>query len=299
MNERTIVIFLGLLLSTLSLHGKDCCCQQDKDLTPFFGGIDYDCMGEADFEKSSLKHQHLNFHVGRARLGSILWYNSSCEEGVAMSLAYMKTHLEWKENPYFDQENYETVSLSLSGFSDRLPDWLWKADLTASLDTDPGDLEKYLCWDLLLWGRYDYCEDFGLHMGFYAITGMKIDRVYPILGIDWHCWRKLSLNLVFPLDISAMWEFNDNWVAGAALRFFESRHRVGNNENLTRALWDYRTTGAEFTVDYNCTDYIHANFHIGYTLGGKLKIADRDNDDPHHFKFKSSPYIGGELRLGY
>jgi hypothetical protein len=207
--------------------------------------------------------------------------------------------LRWKENPYFDQKNYETASVSLSGFSNRLPDWLWKADLTAFLDTDPGDLEKYLYWDILLWGRYDYCEDFGLHMGFYAITGMKIDRVYPIIGIDWRCWRKLNLNLVFPVDISALWEFNDCWNAGVALRFFESRHRVGKNENLPRALWDYRTSGMEFAVNYNCTDYIHVNFHAGYTLGGKLKIADRGNDDPHHFKFKSSPYIGGELRFGY
>ncbi|NGX42857.1 MAG: hypothetical protein K940chlam7_01145 [Chlamydiae bacterium] len=297
MKKRLISIILGFFLLTFSLVTAEHCHNQSR--IPFFGGARYDDIRRADIKESGHKGEHLKYSIGTAYLGSVVCYNPCREEGFTLSAAYTRTRLDWDENPEFDKSEYNTLSASISGFSNRLPDWEWKGNITFNIDTDSFDFEKYATWDLLLWGRYDYCNNLGLHIGFYSITGMKIDRVYPVIGFDWNCWRNLKINAVFPMDMSLIWVFNCKLETGAAVRFFESRHRVGKNENLSMALWTYRTYGAELFLNFNYSEYIHANVHIGESLGGKLKIADRHYGKAHHFRTKCAPYIGGEITLGY
>ncbi len=130
---------------------------------------------------------------------------------------------------------------------------------------------------------------------------MNIHCFYPVLGVDWSCicWRPLKLSLVFPFNISALWEINDCWETGFAARFFQSRRRVKEEEPLSRGLWLYSAYGGEFVVNYHYSDFIHANIHAGTVFGGELKIADRHWNNPEHFKTGYAPYFGGEISLSY
>lgn len=208
-----IILFIGLLwFSQTSLLAEE-------GQIPYFGGIKYDYISPAKFEKKDISHERLHYHRGTAYLGSVVYYRPTDEEAVSIALGYENVYFCWKDNPSFHQCYFNTLNLSLSGCSNRLCDWLWKGNVTVHIDTDHFN-ERYLAWDLLMWGRYAYGANFGLNVGFYAITGMKIDRVYPILGIDWRCWNNLNLQIVFPVNISALWEFNECWDAGVAMIIF-------------------------------------------------------------------------------
>lgn len=287
---------VGMLLFFLSVTNL---IKGEESRIPYFGGAQYDYIAEADFDESALRGEHLAFRIGRIHLGTLCYHNPRCKEGVSVGLAYTQTYLRWNQNPYFNQRYFDTASFNVSGFSHRLQEWYWRGNVSFNFDTDHFDPEEYLTYDLLLWGRYTYCKNFGLHVGFYAITGMKVDRVYPILGVDWLYRKNIRINLVFPVDINATWEINKCWTTGAAIRFFESRHRVGEHAELPMAVWVYRVWGAEYFLTYNLSEFIHLNVHGGYTFGGKLKIANKHYDDGHHFKTKPAPYIGATIVMAY
>ena len=291
---------LFLLISFLFTAGTifgDCCQEQES---PFFGWIQYDDMANADFQGKERRHQHLKYRIGKINFGSVLCYNPKCKEGLAAMCSYTSERLDWNNNPNFSKKNFNTLSLSLSAFSMRLCDWNWKANVTFNQNTDHlTDWERYSTWDLLLWGRHDWKKNVGLHMGFYAITGMHLDRVYPIFGFDWHCYNNIKVNLVFPVDMSVIWEYSKCLSISGSVHFFESRQRVGKHEPLSMAIWNFKTWGTELGLNYYLTEIFQANIHAGYAFGGKVKVANRNYDNPHHFKFKSAPYVGGELKISY
>ncbi|MGA8164740.1 MAG: hypothetical protein WB791_06930 [Waddliaceae bacterium] len=301
-----LVTFLVALFPSLAfLCAEESCCKdinlQDKQV-PYYGRIYYDNVLPATIKKKDIDHKKLRYQVAGVNAGSVFLYNPNCNEGLAATLGYDWTYLCWKGNPSFDQCNFQYLNLSLSGFSKRVKNWTWKANATMKIDPTNFNWSHYLCWDLLMWGRYAYSADIFLHVGFYAITGMNINRIYPVLGVEWTCttpWRPLKLSLVFPFDISALWKINDYWEAGVAARFFQSRHRVDKNEPLPRGLWLYTAYGGELTMNYHYSDFIHANLHAGGVFGGELKIADRHWDNPRHFETGLAPYFGAEISLSY
>ena len=122
-----------------------------------------------------------------------------------------------------------------------------------------------------------------------------MDRIYPIIGFEWEINKKWQLDLVFPVNIDIQYNFNCNWQAAVAMRFFDVRHRVGKDESLTQALVTYRNSGVEFALRYDWDPYIEANMHLGSTIGGMLRIANKDNRKPKHFKLDPSGYFGGEV----
>lgn len=271
----------------------------NENRVPFFGGVDYEHIWNADFDEHHLKGEHLVYRVGKINLGSVCFYNKCYDEGIALGLTYTATYLRWNQNPYFRQRYFDTLSVNISGFSHRVDNWYWRGNVSMNFDVNNFDPGEYLTWDLLLWGRYSYTKNLGLHIGFYAITGMKIDRVYPILGFDWQCTEKLKFNVVFPMDINATYTINKCWTTGAAVRFFQSRQRANKHAHVSRALWFYNNWGAEYFVNYNLTDFIHINLHGGYSFGGTLKLANKHYMHARRLDFKGAPYIGGTLVLAY
>ena len=245
-----------------------------------------------------MRDQKIGYQFETAKVDGILYYDPRCCEGIRLGVGVTQMHLRFDDNPFFKEDHFHNIYVSLSAISGRLGDWVWAGDITARIDTNHIDFEDYLTWDLTFWGRYAYCKTLGLHVGFYAITGMKVDRVYPILGFDWKPKDCLSINAVFPCHINVMYDISPNFSTGPAIRFFEERMRVSKKEELPQAIWEYRNWGIEWALQfgYKC---LLANLHVGATAGGKLKVSDKHHDNAHHFKFKAAPYIGGELSLGF
>ena len=258
-----------------------------------------DAVGKAKI-KNSFRGNNLYFSTGWAEAGFVYYYDACIEEGASVALVYQNTYLDWQSNPYFSQKDITTLTLDFAGFSKRLCKWDWNGQLSINFDNvGYWDVSDYMYYDLLLWGRYAYFKNLGVHIGFLAETGMKMDRVYPIIGIDWTYDCHWKLNLIFPLNISVVYTINNAWSFTIASRFFDERHRVKKKEWLSEGLWHYQSTGVEFGVNYNYHKWIVANIHAGTTLGGHLKIADRHYKHRQRIHFDSAPYAGGEITVSF
>jgi hypothetical protein len=82
-------------------------------------------------------------------------------------------------------------------------------------------------------------------------------------------------------------------------RFFDERHRVKKDEYVSEALWTYRVAGAELAVDYNPTDWLSFNAHVGGTFAGRLKIANRHYEHRVRYNLDGGPYAGGEVSVNF
>lgn len=243
---------------------------------------------------------HLTFITGEADLNLVYYYDPCLQEGATVGVSYIRTYFNWKNNPYFSQRNYNTVTVNLGLFSQRVPCWTWRAQVAANFgNIDHWNFDDYMSYDMLLWGRYDYCKNLGVHIGFIALTGMKIDRVYPIFGVDWKHGEKWKFNLVFPIDLSIEYSMTSTWSVALAARFLNQRNRAGSDEFLPKGLWFYTTGGIELALNYSPTKWIHANIHAGGNLGGHLKIANRHYMHGRRLRVESAPYAGAEIDINF
>ncbi|MBS4168755.1 hypothetical protein [Parachlamydia sp. AcF125] len=274
---------------------------KDADLqeTPFTLVARFDAFAPAKFSKGEIDHQKLQFQQGEASLNAVVYYDRLNEEGLAVGVGYTYNKIAWDQNPFFDQKNFNAANVLLTGFSKRLPDWDWKAQIIYTLNADYPNFDDYSTWDLLLWGRYTYSCLTGIHLGFYAQTGMKADRVVPVLGFDWQFSRDWKLNAVFPMKMSLVYTFDPHWHTLVAVRFFSARCRVGSSHPLARGIVEYRNVGIEWALKYEWDPYITADAHIGYSTGGRLKISNRNHNHATHLKFDGAPYMGAMLNFNF
>lgn len=254
-----------------------------------------DWIGSSRIDKRKYRRQHVSFRNIELQGESIFYYNPTCKEGLAAGLAISQTRFQWGKNPFFRGHHFNLLSLTLTGFSERVPHWLFQGYITANWEYEYSKFSDYTSYDCMLWSRYEYCPNiFNIHAGFLLQTGMKIDRICPIIGFDWRfadCWK---LNAVFPLNMSVVYDFAEDWSAALAGRIFDVRFRVGPHERLREALFEYYNYGVEFACNYAKNNF-GANIHAGMTLGGEFKISNREHKRKKHFEMTPAPYFGGEV----
>lgn len=269
-----------------------------QSLHPFSFNFSADRTGASDLTKKHKHHDHfedrtLKYTQANATLEGTFYYNPKCVEGAIATAGYSYTRFQWA-NPFFDQTDFNTLTVSIKGFSGRCDGWFWQGQIAANFDLDNFDFNHYTTFDMLLWGRYNvrYCPGWGVHVGILAQTGMRDDRVYPVLGFDWQYSPKLKINMVVPLNVSAIYTLNENWSAGIGGRFFDTRHRTGKDQPLPEAIIAYRTIGAEALINYTNCDWAEGNIHAGWILTGKLKISNRRQEHGKWFDVGGAPYLG-------
>lgn len=311
----TVKKIFYIFLTTLAFHFSNIHAQIDiedvgsENITPkaiengsdgpFLIKGNIDVLGKAKFRKSHDLH-NLRFATGQVEFNFVYYYEPCYKEGASVTLLYDRTRLDWKFNPFFNQKDFDNISVLLGGFTERLNNWQWRAQVSINFENlKHWDFEDYMNYDFILWGRYEYCKNFGIHIGFLAQTGMKIDRVYPIFGFDWQYDRNWKINAVFPVNISLIYIIDQTWSVALASRFLDQRNRVGKNEYLTEGVWHYLTGGAEFGLNYNPTKWISANVHVGMNFGGHLTIASRHYHHRHRLRLDSAPYAGAEVAINF
>lgn len=271
----------------------------EEDQNPFSIDISFEGTGRSNFKHEKCKRhlKDLQFAIAEIDGSAVFYYNPCYKEGLLATLAYSHTNINWK-NPYFKQQQFDTMSLAIGGFTERAGNWLWKGEVRLNADIDYFDIQNNLYWNIVLAGRYAYTECFGINMGFIVFTGMKIDRIYPILGIDWKINDRWKLNLVYPTNIGVIYTYNPQWSFSLSSRSFDERHRVGDAKRKVweKGLIEYRATGVEAGINFTtCDEKWLANLHVGEILGGRLKIWKRHHNDSKRYKFKTAPYVGGEI----
>jgi len=265
-----------------------------KQPGPFRIEGEFDSVCATNIDKTGFSDQEIQFSQYSATAGMAFCYFPDAREAYAAGLSYNRTHLCWAENPYFNQTDFNQGSLLLRLFSNRFCEWIWQGQFAININTDHWSFDQYTNYDLTLWGRYELNCNFNLHIGTIVQTGMKMDRVYPIFGFDWEINKLWKLNAVFPVNISMVYTYDCNWSAALAMRFFDIRHRTGKEEPLPMSLVAYRNSGVEIVLLYEDDPTIDANIHIGSTLGGMVRISDKDNRNAKHFKLDPAWYVGAE-----
>lgn len=265
--------------------------------TPFSYNTYIDVIAPSKINKGFHKKEEVHFAEAEAELGMVVYYCPEYTEGARIAAGFTATYLRWAENPWFDQDHFNTVNFSLTGFTKRVERWFWRSQLTVNVDSKHWDTE-YMSYDILLWGRYDYSKDIGVHLGFLAQTGLRLDRVYPIFGFDWQISRDWKLSLVYPLNISLSYALTRKWSLAIAGRNFNSRFRAHHDEIFPKALVRYTNIGAEFLIKYEDKN-ITANIHAGSTFDGKYRVANRFNKHARTFHLDSSAYVGAEMDVSF
>lgn len=258
----------------------------------------FDAVGRTKFREGC--SDDLQFYQGELE-GSFVFYADRCYEELALlSLSYTNTFFDWNHNPFFHQKHFNIFSVKLGASTHRLDRWYWVGELVANFDIDHfSDLNDYTNFDFLAWGRYTYCPNFGVHIGFLGYTGMKIDRVYPIVGFDYRLNSKWKFNAIFPVNISIVYTYNRCWSTYIGSRFIDVRYRVNKHSTLSKGLWAYRTVGAEVGLNYDYNSIINFNAHIGSTFGGRVKIANRHNHHSRRFRLNPAGYVGAQCDIRF
>ena len=217
--------------------------------TPYSFETHFDRVASAKIKNTREKGHHISFAEAEAVAGAVVYYDDVHTEGLRVGIGYTATYVGFEDNPKFDQEHFEMLNINIGGFTKRLDDWFWRAQLSINIDTREWDA-PYTNYDLVLWGRYTFCKDIGFHMGFWAQTGMWMDRVYPIFGADWQIDSKWKLNLVYPVNVSLQYALTKKWALAIAGRSFDFRDRVSKKESRYKDLVHYENIGCEFMVLY-------------------------------------------------
>lgn len=256
-----------------------------------------DVVGDAKLKDCD---HHLQFAIAEVELSAVFYHNPCYEEGASVGISYCYNRIDWRRNHLFNQKDFNEACLTLSFSSKRLCSWLWQAQVSANFDNlKCWSFNDYMNYDMTLWGRYAHSKRLGIHIGFIALTGMKIDRVYPIIGVDYEFNQRWKLNLVFPVNLSVIYTFNKSWSASFGGRLFYERHRLDSNEVLSKGLIVYTTAGAELAINYSPKEWFYANIHAGYDFGGRFKTANRNYKFKHNYDIDGAPYAGAELDFAF
>ncbi len=256
-----------------------------------------DVIGKSKISKGFFKGDDIRFAAAQVQLGSVVYYCPGYTEGIRVSLAFTATFLAWPGNPWFDQEHFNLLSLNVTGFTKRLERWFWRSQISINTDTDEWR-GPYTSYDIILWGRYAYLKNIGLHIGVWVQTGLRLDRVYPILGADWQFSPNWKLNLVYPVNLAIEYTLSRVWSLALAIRNFNSRFRVHHESSCAKSLLRYTNVGTEFAIRYE-QGTTTANLHAGYALGGKYRVANPHNHHAHNYRFDPAPYVGGEVNVRF
>lgn len=281
------------------IFGSEEMVKPEEKRRPFNVVLSYDNVCSSHFSKRRFRRQSQRFSEAEAELGAVYFYTPCFEEGGKISAGYTYTDFDWKQNPYFRQNHFNVATIELGFATKRLSGWLWQANFSMNLDMNHCNVNKYANYDILLWGRYSWGRCFGYHVGFLAYTGMNVNRVWPVIGFDWTINRKWKLNMVYPLNISLVYDVNSKLSLALAGRAFINRYRVGQHEHIPLAIFEYRNSGGEFAVNYQWRPSCKVNLHVGRTIGGLIRISNQNHHHIRNLNIDGACYFGANLDYSF
>ena len=242
--------------------------------------------------KASQQNGNHNIDFSEAEANALFGFKTGLESGITLEAGYGNNLVKLSNNPSFNQTSFNYAQAAVLGYTGEVCDWFWQAGLGVHINNDfNSDWLQYSRWSAFLWGRYAFNRNFGFHVGTLTMTGLRKTVTFPILGFDWTFSRKWELNAIFPVYMRLNYLMTSNWTLGAGLRPFLVRQRVGVQETLTRAIFEYRNWGGELNLCYNYKSLFATAFG-GYAFSARYKVMDQNGDFPTYYYFNSSPYAG-------
>src|ERR1700759_982865 len=90
---------------------------QPAKRTPFSFNTYVDYITPSKIRKGFFKGDEVHFAEAQVEAGMIFYYCPTYTEGARMAVGYTATYLKWSQNPWFDQNYFNIVNLTLAGFS--------------------------------------------------------------------------------------------------------------------------------------------------------------------------------------
>ncbi|MFZ0566199.1 MAG: hypothetical protein WAM28_08455 [Chlamydiales bacterium] len=270
---------------------------QPPPFFPFSLSGTYLAVSDAGFRTKAVQASKLRYRQWDAAYAYTLPLSPIC--GLIFGAGWVGTEVAMKNNPEFHETLFNYVNLSLGAFTNSFPDWTWTATFAMLFDTEVFSLMDYTLYQGVLWGRYHPRPEWELDFGFITEIGLSHTKIWPILGFIHRFSPELRLNAVFPVNISLEYDFFSCWTFAGSLRFLRDRHRVNQDEPNPQAIFEYRTWGGELDLTFSPFATFWIKGFAGSTLGGDLKVANRNYEHATHFKFKGSFYGGASAVFSF
>lgn len=266
---------------------------------PYFGQLDvnYDYVFPSSIKGSEFAGQRVGFGEGNIVFGytRLLSRNHGYNVGIGMTTS----GIFWNENPFFNQENFDTFDVSLNGFTK-----CWRClelKAGASICTQTGEWRWDYTFGLLSgWARYAFCTpwlgEVGLNLGATSRVGLQRGYIYPIAGIDFKPRKHIEVNLIFPIDMAVIYQLTESFSLDLRGKFWNTRRRLREDEVVSRGYYDYINSGIELGLNFDCDPYAFMNLHVGTTIGAdEFRISNSQDHEVLNVKLKPSPYLGGKV----
>lgn len=282
------------------MQAQDCCKEPACDTDPFYPfslWSEYYSVSPAKFRTSEVEGEKISYSQWETTFFYIQPLSTSY--GMIFGAGYIGADVNWKENPFFREKLFNYVSMTAGAYTNAFPDWDWNTLISVLIDTEEFSLTEYALYQWTLEGEYTFCDWMVFHGGFILEAGLSKEKIWPIVGFEFLPWDDWKINAIFPLNISVEYAVTPNFTAVAAVRFLRNRHRVKDSEIYPQAIFEYRSTGAEFELSYHPFTWLSVTGFAGSTFNGDFKITNRNNHDAQHFKFNGSFYAGGNLNLSF
>lgn len=301
--QSTLLSQEGTFGGTPSFDADDSIAWIDDDAeslpVSFFWQVnaDYDSIFPASVDTPPFTGSRVGYGEGNFIIsGTRLFSRGS---GVNAGIGYTKLGLFWNENPFFHEENFDSLDFSLNGFWDCWNCLEIKGGGSFSLQTN--EWEWGYTYGLLTgWGRYIVRSlaygEIGVNLGVTSRIGLQKGFIYPVAGIDFRPRKHIKVNLVFPIDMAIIYELTEMWSIDLTGRFWNTRRRLNKNEVVPKGYFDYLNSGLQLGVNFSCDPYAFANLHVGTTLGAdEFRIADAQDNEVEKLRLKPTPYLGGRV----
>jgi len=297
--------FLGaLFLSSLTsfIYSTDFCFVNGKDHWNF--ETDFAAASNAKFYKPDSSH---NSKMQYAEGTTSIFYNHFVSENNALAyqIGMNYTHLGWNQNPRFSGQDYYYGIASIAWVSYAIERWRWVINTGVSFDAEKFDVGNSGVYYTLLWGRYQYTSTFAMHVGFLGYYGAaKNGYMLPVLGCDWWWSNKWEYKIIFPLETSVHYHFNNNWSTAIMFTTFGGPYRfprriLGGREKYENGIFEIYSTGIELDMKYKASSCLKAGVGGGCNFGGWILIKDHANHHGRYYKFNASAYGRAYLTFSF
>ncbi len=276
------------------------CCRRDDAayyafVFPWHAEGEYLRTGRAHFDDE--EGRHLTYAQGHVDLRYSLCVDPC--SALALDFGYNWTTFDMTSNPFFNETSFPELNLSLSGFTRRIPRWLWTGMVGLWWQTTQANLGRYADYHGILAGRYDWCHNLGFHMGVLWIAGKRKGFVRPIIGFDTMLRRHIKLSLVYPTDMALTYCFTKDTSLAFAARFLRNRQRARPDEPVPEAIWEYRSYGFELKLDHHATTRLGIEAYVGCLPAGWVKIFNEVADLLVYRELNVTYYAGAKLFFNF
>jgi hypothetical protein len=260
----------------------------------------YHYVAPAKFER------HRKGHVDYSDVDAAFYYTQFfCDENsLTYEIGYDFMQFKWKKNPRFHQTDFNYLAASLGFVSTTLEKWRWIINAGFSVDATHLDMAKSGVGHAMLWGRYNFADCCGVHVGMLGWYGILNGHAWPIVGFDWKFCDNWSANAIFPVDYSLNYAFTENWSLEAAYSSIGGPYKYPRRardgvEGYRDPIFSVHSNGVELIFKYKFEHLLRISVGGGWDFGGWIYIKDGHNHRGKYYHYESAPYAQGNLELTF